>query len=88
MGLREWAADAVENGGTLRWFLGLGVQIAIEAAASVLFGYIATHAFLLVFPLDAITPLVGGYSFDVVWASATVVLLVEGTLGTYARGAE
>jgi len=87
MGLRDWAADAVENGGTLRWFLGFGIQIVIGGIAAVIYGWFVAHAVMFLFPLDAVANLTGGNSFDIVWASVSVALYFKESIATYAMNA-
>lgn len=80
MGLRTWTAEAIQNGGTVWWFVGLSIKLLFEAGVALFFGVIAAGVVVLLFPTEAISNYTEVSGFRAIWLAFSAALFWKFTL--------
>lgn len=83
MGLRDWTRWAIEDGDSPQWAVGIAIKLGVESVVAAVLGWIATAILLYVFPLDALSDLLGTSTFASVWLATAGGILVSWTRCKY-----
>jgi hypothetical protein len=85
MKLREWVTDAIREGGTIKWTIGLLIKLIFEGVAAICLGFLLAKIVLTIFPASQVRLYLKVKTFSAVWATCTVSLFWKFTLCTYTQ---
>lgn len=71
MGLRDWTATQISDGGTLGWITGMGVKLSIELLCSAVAGFLLSELAFQFTPVGALETAFGAGTKPGLWLVLT-----------------
>jgi hypothetical protein len=75
MGLRDWTAEGIREGGTAAWFLGMAIKLGMESFLAGVMGYGLMNLLWWWLDIGVFQIFLGGATKQVVWIGVTLGLV-------------